>query len=111
MLFIALAVIQLHALIPHTHSEEKGWEITQTSHDHHWIDLLAELWHPDIGEDHLNIFETVETISITGVFAMTGTLPFLIYPLETKHILPSDTGIQPLPLIPGHSLRAPPYFA
>ena len=108
-LTMAVMVLNLHAIIPHTHVE--SYHDISVSAEKTPSSPFDDLRHIDLGEDHLEVFKLSPSFKIIYVcqieFASTNTtalaLPYWFFPLEENAIPP--------PLIGSNSLRAPPVFA
>ncbi|MCC5916448.1 MAG: hypothetical protein JJU02_03880 [Cryomorphaceae bacterium] len=110
MLFIALAVIQLHAIVPHDHEPnctlENGQDIISTENCVHLF------WHPDLGEDHLDQFNiSASNVFIPVVFADFNIETIEVKYLGCKHLVPQNLNLPPPPSQVFCGLRAPPIFA
>jgi hypothetical protein len=110
-MIIAFAIIQVHACLPHDHVALSQVETTAHASEEH-VPFWNNLWHIDMGEDHLEIFDI-------------GSSPSVFY--IASEILPSSTPARrtcnaasmypwtfalPPPRLPSITqLRAPPFFA
>ncbi len=111
-MLLAVLLINLHAAIPHTHEETNGCSADLFStEDNESSSPFDDLWHFDLGEDHLEVLKVSPKLKIqfpSEVVAFSKEVSILsvlnwVFPLEESAIPP--------PLIGSKSLRAPPFFA
>lgn len=109
-MFIACAVIQLHACLPHEHAEV-DCAPSYSNASEGFIGFWDNLWHPDMGEDHLEVFEVPANVP-TFLAASTSEWQFedaLILSLQAA-IIPWEFALPPPKHRTFSQLRAPPFF-
>lgn len=117
LLSLAGFLLLVHSVVPHHHHEPSSVESCchpQQSSGSSWWDDLGDLFHMDLGEDHLENLRAESGLSLAfpTLIAISHTLPEIFAPLPTLR------SAQPFPMvdippprvdfIPARVLRGPP---
>ncbi|MCH8545856.1 MAG: hypothetical protein LAT54_03920 [Cryomorphaceae bacterium] len=110
LMSIAVLVLNLHAIIPHTHVDSHH-DLTVSVEETSSSSPLDNLWHLDLGENHLEVFKLGPVIKLffasqINDFSISG-LRFYCF----DWFFPSEENAIPPPSLDSKSLRAPPVFA
>ncbi|MDZ7845670.1 MAG: hypothetical protein U5L96_02190 [Owenweeksia sp.] len=117
-LFLALSLMMLHNIVPHQHHSDLDTDQHCLASDHQQddlLDLLSDLFHVDLGGDHLENLRGGESTKVfTGITAiLVDDAPVIAEPrllldekpAVTAHNLPLPKRIS----ITLRSLRSPPF--
>lgn len=103
----AVLVLNLHAIIPHTHIEDH-YEISLTSDE--TSSPLDDLRHIDLGENHLEDFNVSSAVKLVIACQLQKNASVNQRRSSMLAFFPLEETTIPPPLIDSNSLRAPPVF-
>jgi hypothetical protein len=113
LMFTALLVVHIHACLPHEHENYGPTTISEFGVERSLSDIFQNLWHPDLGEDHLDMYENPGDGPSVNVFWTSESLNPVGDDFVRSHneFVPWTFSLPPPRSAALFSLRAPPIFA
>ncbi len=110
LMLFAFVIVQLHACLPHEHVPLTQVDSAIASVEEQ-DPLWNNLWHIDMGEDHLETFHSDPNPPLVDVFLLYTHPLQLNVALTQRFLFPWTFSLHPPSHGDHYNLRGPPFFA